>query len=253
MVVIQPEWDFYFCKVEGHIASIMLDLALEKHLPLEEKPYLIQVSVAIQQPDVHGLTTSGEAEVLFIMEDRLAEQMSEALDGIYAARNTSNGKRVFYFYCTAQDGFEAVVSEIMEGFSYTYNLQCTTDPGWTFYRQFLYPTPQEYQSIQNRKVVDRLVAQGDDPQVERQVAHKFHFPELRQAQNFSKQLQKEGFTQGKLQEKSGSTLVELVLTREDPVHMEHIDELVQLLRKAVKEYEGEYKGWNTVVAVRNQG
>lgn len=245
MVLIQPEWDFYFCKVEGHLASIMLDLALAKHLPLEEKPYLIQIAVSIQSPDVHGLTLTSEAEVLFIMEDRLAEHFSESLRGIYVARNTSNGKRTFYFYCESSVDYVGVAAEVMEGFSYEYELQRTTDPGWTFYQQFLYPTPQEYQSILNRKVVDQLIAQGDDPFIERQVAHKAFFRDMEEAQTCVKALEKEGFNTAKVQEKSGSTLVELVFLREDPVDMEHIDKLVQRLSRLVKDHEGEYQGWNT--------
>ncbi|MCI4671973.1 MAG: DUF695 domain-containing protein [Bacteroidia bacterium] len=249
MVLIQPEWDFYFCKVEGHLASIMLDLALSKHLPLEEKPYLIQLAVAIQTPDIHGLTLSSEAEVLFIMEDRLAEHLSESLQGIYAARSTSNGKRTFYFYCSSSVGYEGVISEVMDGFSYEYSVQSTTDPGWTFYQQFLYPTPQEYQSIQNRKVVDQLIAQGDDPKIEREVAHKLYFPKLELAEECVEKLEKEGFKTGRIHEKSGSTLAEAIILRNDPVDVEHMDKLVQMLNQTVGKFGGEYQGWNTTLAI----
>jgi uncharacterized protein (TIGR01619 family) len=252
MMVIQPEWDFYFCKVEGKLASIMLDLALEPHLPLSQKPYLIQVGVELQHPDLHGMTTSREAEVLFIMEDRLADHLAEELGGIYVARNTSSNKRTFYYYCASMSGYKDVVNEVMEGFSYAYESQGTADPGWTFYQQFLFPTPQEYRSILNRKVIDKLLAQGDDPQIEREVAHKISFSSISKAENFLEYIQGEGYKLGKLEASRANSGYEVVITAVHSVDLDTMDSIVLKLEQKGQQFGGQYLGWNTLLAVDRQ-
>ncbi|MEO0896317.1 MAG: DUF695 domain-containing protein [Bacteroidota bacterium] len=249
MVLIQPEWDFYFCKVEGKIASIMLDLALVNHLPIENKPFLVQVAVDLQSPDSHGLTTQSEAEVLFILEDQLSDVLGEELDALYVARNTSAGKRTFYFYTASTTAYRGILAEIMDGFTFSFTSQATSDPGWTFYKEFLFPTQQEYRSIVNRKVVDQLIAQGDNPEIPREVAHKCQFPAMHMAERFLRHAGKANFEIAQLRERSGSTQVEVVLTRKDAVYLERIDEVVQSIVKMMNPFKGVYQGWNTFIAI----
>ena len=123
-------------------ASIMLDLALMQHAPDRDRIQLVQVVVTLNDPNEFGLTNHGEAEILYVMEDQLAEHMAENLGGSYVARSTTNGQRIFYFYCRSAAGFDGVVEEVMEGYSgHTYVATTNQDPYWDFYREFLYPGP----------------------------------------------------------------------------------------------------------------
>ena len=60
----------------------------------------------------------------------------------------------------------------MEGYSgHTYHATTNQDPYWDFYREFLYPGPVEYQSILNRRVIEKLEQHGDDLSQAREIEH----------------------------------------------------------------------------------
>lgn len=247
---IQTEWDFYFCTIEEKPASIMVDLALLDLTPIAENPHFIQIAVALNQPNEYGLTTPGEAEVLYIMEDRLAEHMAQNLNGLYAGRNTHDSKRVFYFYGASEVDVDRIVAEVMDQFS-EHQYQCDTmaDDDWAFYRQFLYPSNLEYQSILNRRVMEKLEQQGVN-QIERQeVEHFLYFKSQTAREMFLKRIQHdnfrvigEGYT-----EHANRPPYSLVLVREDKVEAQAIDTVVLYLIQQAEICQGEYDGWGTGV------
>lgn len=252
MQIIQPEWDFYFCMVDGHLASIMLDLALEPYLPFADKPNLIQVAVMLNQPNEQGMTSEGEAEILFILEDRLAEQMAEALNGVYVARNTSDGRRTFYYYCASMVDYEGVVQEVMEGFAFHYRTIGFNDAAWAMYEQFLFPTPVEYQSILNRRVVDELVRQGDNLSEAREITHFLAFETEADRSQYIDWAVKLGFS---IVETSTDSHGEgphfaLTMVRRDPVEHESIDSLITQLMEEALALEGQYLRWEVGISVR---
>ncbi|MDX2249724.1 MAG: DUF695 domain-containing protein [Bacteroidia bacterium] len=248
----QSEWDFYFCTIEDKPASIMLDLALIHTIPVAEKTEFIQVMIDLNFPNEHGLTNPAEAEILYIMEDHLAEHISATLGGIYAGRNTTGGQRIFYFYCNSSIDYRRIVDEAFEGFStHAYTCKAQKDPDWSFYSQFLYPSPLEYQSILNRRVIDSLKKEGDDLSLPRDIEHYLYFPtrELREAfeekaiaENF--QVISRSYDPDDTENPFG-----LVIVREDKIDPQTMDEIVMLLVLKAAEEKGEYDGWGTGLAI----
>lgn len=250
MEVIQPEWDFYFCMVDGNLASIMLDLAIGPYAPLAEKPALIQVAVMLNQPNEQGMTNEGEAEILYILEDQLAEHISEALGGIYVARNTSDGKRTFYFYCASMVDYERVVDEVMEGFAFHYRAFGFHDAAWALYREFIYPTPLEYQSILNRRVVDEIARQGNDLAEAREITHYLAFETETDQQAYREWVEGLGFAVDEHTSTDGQVLpFQLIITRRDPLEHDLIDDLVAQLMEEALALDGQYLRWEVGLRV----
>jgi uncharacterized protein (TIGR01619 family) len=246
------EWDFYFCTVEDKPASIMLDLALIDQAPFLGKIDFIQVAIDLKFPNEHGLTTPGEAEVLYVMEDRLSEHLAESLGGIYAARNTTNGQRIFYFYCNSSIGHEAIVEEVMDSFpDYTYTLKAHLDTEWAFYLQFIYPSRLEYQSILNRRVLDKIGQQGDPMTRPRGVDHYIYFDNGNDRDDFLQEVKSENFEVIKkgFDPIRANLPYSLVITRKEQMESAIIDEVVFYLIQAAEASKGEYEGWETGVIV----
>ena len=244
------EWDFYFCTVEDKPASIMLDLALIDQAPIIGKIDFIQVAVDLNHPNEHGLTMPGEAEVLYVMEDRLAEHMAESLGGMYAARNTTNGQRIFYFYCNSSIGHEAIIEEVMESFGdYTYKIKAHLDTEWAFYLQFIYPSRLEYQSILNRRVLDKIGQHGDPMTEARNVDHYVHFESEQDREEFIHEVKPENF---RIMKKGFDPVrnglpYSLIISRLEQMETSTIDEAVFYLIQAAEACQGEYDGWETGV------
>lgn len=247
---ISPEWEFYFCTVEDKPASIMLNLALFQVAPIIEKSEFIQVTVNLNEPNEHGLTTQGEAEILYVIEDQLADHLAETLGGLYVGRSTGNKQRIFYFYCNASIGYPAIIEEVMEGFgNHSYICAAMTDVEWAFYKQFLYPSPSEYQSILNRRVIENLEIYGDRLTKAREIEHFLYFPTEYYRSIFIGKIQLDKFNIVSLNhdETRNDFPYSLVISRVDRIDNHAIDELVLHLVNLSQECEGNYDGWGTAV------
>ena len=244
------EWDFYFCTVEDKPASIMLDLALIQHATIAEKADFIQVSVNLNTPNEHGLTSQGEAEILYVIEDQLSAHLATSLGGVYAGRSTTNNKRVLYFYCNSAIDYKNIVEEVMEGFTnHSYTCAAQKDPEWTFYTQFLYPSKIEYQSILNRRVLENLTKHGDALEKEREVEHYIYFQNKDARESFITKVQEEDFkiVDQSFDHSQAGYPFGLVISRKDKVDAKTVDETVLFLVLLATECKGEYDGWETCV------
>ncbi len=249
---IQTEWDFYFCTIEEKPASIMVDLALLDLAPIADKTDFIQIAVELNQSNEHGLTTPGEAEVLYVMEDRLVEHMALNLSGLYAGRNTHDSKRIFYYYCASSIDAQRIVAEVMEDFpDHRYRCDTLADGEWAFYRQFLYPSQIEYQAILNRRVLEKLKNQGILSTDRQEVEHFLYFKSQTAREIFLDRVRHDNFKiigQG-YTEHANRPPYSLTLAREDKVDTEAIDAVVLYLIQQAEICQGEYDGWGTGVVM----
>ncbi|MEO0469171.1 MAG: DUF695 domain-containing protein [Bacteroidota bacterium] len=246
------EWDFYFCTIEERPASIMLDLALIESAPVADQTEFVQVAIQLNQPNEYGLTTQGEAEVLYVLEDRLAEHMAENLGAVYVGRNTHHGSRTFYFYAKSSVDVDAVVEEVMDSFTdHRYTCEAVSDPEWTFYQQFLYPSHMEYQSILNRRVIEKLEAQGVALSESREVEHFLYFKSESSRSVFLERIKGENFQINQQYQSETNTELpfKLVLSRKDRMEPHTIDAVVMFLAQLAEECQGEYDGWGTGVVL----
>lgn len=241
-------WDFYFCKVEGQPASIMLNLALSKIAPLTEYRYLIYVFVRLRNPNEIGLTTQEEAENLYRLEDRLSSALEQYLEGFYVARNTTQGRREFYFYCSTITDYPALLEEVMRDFpEYKYSFGDQVDPEWGFFFDFLMPSPSEYLTIRNRQALLQLEEQGDRHELYRPVTHVLSFPSGEKRFNFLIHMKSRGYEEGDdyFLESHEAHSYRLEISRRDKVEFFHIENLVRDVSKIASQFEGLYHGWRS--------
>ncbi len=97
-------------------------------------------------------------------------------NSIYAGRLTTNGNRNYYFYIDTPLLYDKTISEAMVAYpDYLFEYGIKEDRKWNTYVELLYPNSRQYQSIQNRKVVDNLEKGGDPLTKTRPVDHWLYF------------------------------------------------------------------------------
>src|SRR5215469_2591240 len=172
---VESDWDFYFCRVNGVLSSIMLNLAANRHAPLAEKPWLLWVWVLMRSPRGDGLSSDGEAPKLYEIEDTLSGLVSES-GAELLGRITGDGRREFYFYSPNSGTLDVAVDRARRAFP-DYIFECGTqhDPDWRQYRDVLYPSDVDMQRIHNRRVVNVLTERGDDHSIPRPIDHCLYF------------------------------------------------------------------------------
>ena len=114
----QPNWDFYFTELDGSPASMYLDLGLNRIAPIKEKIYLLTVIITMNDPQENGYSSKEESEILFAIEDKITEAVTEPYGAVFAGRETCDGARIFYYYAANNKDIKKTVKTVMEGFGY---------------------------------------------------------------------------------------------------------------------------------------
>ncbi|MGV3589545.1 MAG: DUF695 domain-containing protein [Adhaeribacter sp.] len=246
----QEEWDFYFSNVDDIFSSIAVDLGLIKIAPVKTQPNVLWIIIKMNDPRTDGLSSSGEFEVLSAIEDILVENIKADFEATHVGRLTSNGYRDIYFYVGETTHVEKTISEAMLQFpDYEYEYGTKLDEEWNGYFNFLYPSPWQLQSIQNRRVIDNLEENGDSLIKERPVDHWIYFKSQTDREAYLAKVTEEGFMV--ISQEFIAEMVDfpysLHISRIDKVDQSSIDDCVYFLWKSAQEHNGDYDGWETSI------
>lgn len=247
---MSDNWDFYFCQVEGHPASIFVDLGISRELPLADLTYLAWLRLNLRQPREDGLSSKDEYQRLCEIEDALPAAL-QAADSkiIFVGRNTSNCCRDFYFYAENGTQAESCLSMFMVPFrEYEFAVGSRPDPEWKTYREFLYPSPRAYQTILNQHVLMSLDKSGDNHAVEREVHHWIYFRSRDDRERFLAAVVEKGykiFSQSDTDNEKRPFGV--ILSRSHTVDLPTVNAIVLELFDLACEFAGDYDGWETPV------
>ncbi len=240
---MSDEWDFYFLRVDHQPASIFLDMGIARSAPISgfEKAAYLRVWMNNPRPD--GLSSQEEYESLVTLEEAITTSVDEGGATTYVGRNTSSGRRDFFFYTREPSVFSERALAAMSNFGeYKAEIGIRDDPEWSVYFDFLYPSADEKQRMANRGVVEALGKHGDDGQASRQIDHLIIVSNREQADRLARTVSDLGFklkSQSPSEQPEGDWWVEF--DRIDvPVE---IDEATIMLSKLAREHGGEYDGW----------
>lgn len=238
------DWDFFSLLVDDEPASIYVDLGLAREAPLPGRSHMAYVRVLMRQPRPDGLSSNEEFDTLIAIEDALVAQVVQHGPTTFAGRNTSSGNRDFYFYTADPDGFDGLVAAAMARHpDYDFETGTRHDPDWDVYFDFLSPSPDDFQRIMNRRVVENLAAHGDDRSKPRDVDHFAYLPDAAALGRLRGYLESHGFDIGEPRLDDGA--IALAFKRQD--RPDAMDEVVIPLARHIRDLGGEYDGWGCEV------
>jgi uncharacterized protein (TIGR01619 family) len=246
----KEDWDFYFTNVDDKLSSIAVDLGLVSVAPIRGQSNVCWVSIKMLNPREDGLSSNEESGTLGDIEDLLAERMKAKHFATYVGRLTSDGNRDIYFYLGDTTLVDKTISDVMINYPrYSFDFGTKDDSKWSGYFDFLYPLPQQLQSIQNRRVIDNLEKGGDKLTRERPVDHWIYFKTEQDKRQFWKKIENEGFkiVTDDYDKSLGENPYRLHISRVDKVDQNSVDEYVIHLWKLAGENNGDYDGWETSI------
>lgn len=250
----EPDWGSYFANVNDKFASIALDLGLKASAPDADRPYLLWVWVYMQAPRPDGLSDSAEFDTLVAIEDALLESIEGPCQALQAGRITTDGRREFYYYGASDTQFRDTVAAAMQKFAgYQFDVGAQADPGWQQYAQVLYPTQEDFQRIQNSRVLSQLMKHGDTLQPARDVHHWIYFRTAADRAEFVAKTQALGYSiVSETEKQDGERAFALRITRDQGVTPGEIDDAVIELFRLAGQHNGDYDGWETRIIPPSQ-
>ena len=246
---MSEEWDFYMCNVDNKPASIYLNLQAASDAAVAQNPFLAYVRIFMRSPREDGLSSQQEFDQLIVIEDAVIERLAATKLATYVGRITADGCRDLYFYAPKEQGIDPNVRAAMKAFTdYDFEVGTRAEADWDTYLNFLYPTPEDYQGMQNRRVCQALEEAGDAFATERPIEHWVYFPDKETQQRFISRAVELGYTlDGAYEPTDEDTRYCVRLSCNGIPSFANINGLTVPLFRLAQECGGDYDGWETQV------
>ncbi|MDM5263976.1 DUF695 domain-containing protein [Sulfurovum sp. XTW-4] len=247
---MQEYWELYMKNLEGKPSSIQFNAGISMDIDELQysHPIVAFVKVKLKEPSEHGLIGEQEEPEILFMEDKLEASLIKFRIGKYVGRVISDGYVTFLFYVQFTYNWQDFLEFALEEFeSYEISNGYQEDREWNYYKKLLYPTPKEWQLIQNHKVCDVLKAKEDNLHLARAIEHKLFFSNGDEKKDeLVSKLDVKGFKiQSEIENEEG--VKGLKFYRIDKPFYHDIDELTLYLIDLLEEYGASYDGWETSV------
>lgn len=241
-------WDFYFLRVDDLPASVYVDLGTHDTAPNAALPHMAYVRLQMNAPLDNGLSSQAEFDALVAVEDALRDALSDDATQ-YVGRCTTNSCRDFFFYVARPQEWHSRVASCMAAFAdYRYEADTQEDEEWACYLNYLYPSPEEREVIENRRVCASLESRGDDLSEPREIDHWAYFPEAGSAQAYATEAIGLGFQVRAITPPDESSSRHCVqFWRTDLPSYGDIDDVTRPLYELAIKHGGDYDGWETFV------
>jgi hypothetical protein len=166
--------------------------------------------------------------VLESSSDELAMKLTDNDRYVYVGYRVFDGVFSLYIYLSKEEDVNA-----FDG--HTYRLE--EDHGWQMYYKYLYPTMEQWQSIENSLLCDKVENYNEEI-----LKHKLTFQSEFKKASLIEDLEEEGF---EIEEEfvNSEGYNGLYFSRKDMVGLENLDKLTIYLKQFLKIYDALYEGW----------
>ncbi|MGZ5208956.1 MAG: DUF695 domain-containing protein [Sulfuricurvum sp.] len=246
---MQEYWELYMKTIDGNIASVLVNAGISAELPSEDKYFMGFIKITMKSPNDKGLISKDEEAQLSFIEDKIEMESLRYRIGNYVGKIVSNGEMIFIYYLKHDFEWSDMVQAAMKEFSiYSYEYGSKMDSEWEIYHKLLFPTPIEWQIIQNHKVCDNLKVQGDSLLLPRAIEHKAYFETIEQRDSFGKRIEFKSFkVKDFIEANEKTSMVGISFYRQDKPFYYDIDMLTLHLIELSHQCGGQYDGWETSV------
>lgn len=245
---IPDQWDTYLCHVDDAPASFLVNLWFRDQAPLDGVDTVYYWSCPMTSPAEDGLGDEDEAARFDPIQDSISGFLEA--HGFYPVgrlRNQGAWQLTYYGHPGQEVPFREAVSRGLAGGPYDrFDAGWRHDPSWSYYHDFLHPSPRQRRWMADLKLVEALSAGGDPLTMARRVDHFAHFAEPGGRDAFVAEASGAGFQLMETEDRvAGPYGFACRVAREDPVVLEHISGVSWHLTELAGRCGGEYDGWET--------
>ncbi|WP_409340892.1 DUF695 domain-containing protein [Paenibacillus sp. MBLB4367] len=244
------DWNIFERNTERERMSLFLNTGLKQNDPPNGYTMLLSLTVNLYRA-LGNQTIGAIYEQVYKLEDRLESLMSRQENkdrlGIYVGRLMTSSKVELFYYM--KDGSEykhelETLIKAYDQFNFTYAER--PDANWSFYTDYLYPTPLEQLYMRNARLFYGLRQNGYKLDVVRPVHHVLYF-DGRESMDVCKQKAiahgfKVELTENVTEMGKGH---KLVVSKRVVLDMGALNGMVRELFELAEAHGGNYDGWGT--------
>jgi hypothetical protein len=243
---MSDEWIFYPCQMGDQKASIFYDHGIRETIDQIAPPQLLKVRVPLKHPRQDGLSSNEEYQQLCNLEDDLQGLVVKHA-AIYVGRVTVGGYRYIHVFTSdSETDWSARLRVLGERHDYHLAFVLTADSNRTGYWKDLFPNEDDWQVIQDLRVLDAIAKRGDDGSSPRHIDHWAYFAVGDAAEQFLRWIQERGYSSGII-DTADDGKFRVRFAHKGTLELSDITSHSMALRRKASELGGDYDGWETSV------
>lgn len=248
---VPEQWDSYLATIDEKPGSILVNLWMAEHAPLEDVDTLHQWALQMRDPGPHGMGTPEEAQGFDALEDEITKELRAA--GFYSVgrmRHAEHWQVSYYAKGDREAEFKKILGGQLGPIVEHVQIGVVGDPDWDYFFGMICPDRQQVQWMSDRDLVMQLQEQGDTL-VPRVVEHFCYFKQEAEARAFSAEADERGFAAriAEAEPEEGAEPVELPwmveVTKTTSVELHEVHVVVMQLVELAEACGGQYDGWGT--------
>ncbi|MCK0130343.1 DUF695 domain-containing protein [Flavobacteriaceae bacterium F08102] len=245
------QWTTYVKTMDKGPMTILVDLNTQYRKAGYK--YLVVVGTNTDKCLANGYPNFDGLEELYTFSDAAATVIEKNTENYLVGVLTYECAGFDAYYVKDTTNLKAQINTLFEelrpkGKNY---LLIKKDRTWNYYRTELFPNDKTEDFFKNNDLLNLMVNEGDDLEGKRLIKHFIHFTRERNRAAFIKQMKEINFKIDATSfHQERDYPYELIVSREDLVLPEAIEELTQALIKLSSSMNGFYDGWETEVVVK---
>lgn len=240
-------WYTFPAQMGDHRAFITYNHGYAEISKKDKRDFLLKVRVKIKNPTPAGMPTNEEFPVLSALDEKLDESLAEK-GSVYVGRITVDGYRHFYFYLDiAEQTVSDTLEKVANATSYKLQHSYKHDPEKEGYWNDLYPTKDDWQVIQDMKVLDALKEGGDNPKKPREVFHWAYFPDKKVANSFGEWVEANDYKLISIELADEKNMMKVRFSHVGTMVLDDITRHTIGINRKATEMNGDYDGWETSI------
>ena len=245
-IEINDHWETFPATMGENRVWISYNQSYSKIAKSDSRNNSIQIRIKIKKPTEYGMPTNEEFPALLSLDESLEVAITD-IGGIYVGRLTVGGYRYFYYYVArSEKNIKNIVTNMANSSKYKIQMEWSIDPKKKEYWNNLYPTSDDIQVIQDMKVLDALMENGDLKDRKREVQHWAYFAKEDDSNKFKDWILEQGYMLvfSGLSEKQDYLIK---YTHNGTMHLSDITHHTIKSNRMARKLEGRYDGWETSV------
>lgn len=242
----KPDWGLYPTEIDGTPAWVTAELTYAEH-PDPTRTTFVHVRFPLPDCNDEGLPQEKGLQRIEEIEDEVLPLMEERFKALHVGSMSHAKQRHLFFYVVSDKG----LAEALRPFAAMFpdsapSAMSRPDPTGDLYTQFVLPDDWQTEFIENHRICESLLAEGDNPDTKRPINHLALFTSELGRDRFAAKARELGYRVKPTPDPISDGQEEVY-----PLEFEHagttdpfdLTDRTTVLADEAMEQDGEYQGW----------
>lgn len=241
----KQDWGLYPTEIDGTPAWVTAELTYADE-PDPARTTFVHIRFPLAGCNEEGLPAEQGLEQIVQIEEELLPLMEERFKALHVGSMSHASQRHLFFYTASDKGLAEALRPLAAMFPGSApSAMSRPDPTGDMYTQLVLPDDWQSEFIQNHRVCEALLSEGDNPETPRPIEHLAVFTSELGRERFAAKARELGYRVKPVADSDGQSdeVYPIEFEHTGPTDPFDLTERTTVLSDEATECDGEYDGW----------